>query len=187
MKESLFTILITVISFLALLPLTSALEFTMDAPESVTENMPFEVTINFESSDTYDVKIFVHLEDKNNYISQVNDGGTWRSPRTYMKETFPSQQTYEVKILDFMGEAELCARLRKTGASSFSEVCQPINVGELVSKDISEEEIESEEVNKEPSVKEESNTYADPLRMRIVYAFMVFCAAVVCLVWFRKL
>jgi hypothetical protein len=116
----------------------------MDAPESVTENMPFEVTINFESSDTYDVKIFVHLEDKNNYISQVNDGGTWRSPRTYMKETFPSQQTYEVKILDFMGEAELCARLRKTGASSFSEVCQPINVGELVSKDISEEEIESE-------------------------------------------
>jgi hypothetical protein len=183
----LFTILITAISFLLLLPSTSALDFTIDVPERVEEGASFEVTINLDASDNYDVKIFAHQGDKNSYISQMNEGGMWRSPRTYMKESFPAQQTYEIKIIDFVGEAEICARLRKTGASSFSEVCEPIYVEETT-QGKEEERVEViQDARIESPAKQDGKIYTNPMRMRIVYAFMGFCALVVGLVWFGKL
>ena len=170
-----------------IVPSVLALEFTIDASEIVQENTPFGVTLNVDSADSYDVKIFAHQGDKNSYVSQMNDGGAWRSPRTYMKEAFPSQETYEVKIVEFVGEAELCARLRKTGTSSFSEVCQPITVGESVEQVPEEPVIEEERVAGPQPREAESNVYTNPMRTRIVYAFMAFCAAVIGLLWLGKL
>ncbi len=175
-----------VISFFALVPQVSALDFTIDAPDNVVEDVPFDVMINFDASESYDVKIFAHQGDKNSYISQVKDGEVWRSPRTYMKEAFPAQQMYEINILDFAGEADLCVRLRKTGASSFSELCQPINVGETIREEI-EEEFMNEEIKIDSPVKQENKMHVNPLRTRIVYAFMIFCAVVIGLLWFEKL
>lgn len=108
--------------------LVSALNFTINSPADVLTNQEFEVRIVGESSEGYDVKIFVYEEEKNNYVSEIYDGSAWKSPHRYLLNVFPSQTTYTIRVPSFIGETELCARLRRNGQDRYDEQCVRIEV-----------------------------------------------------------
>jgi hypothetical protein len=112
--------------------LSSAVEFDFTHPDSVQIDDQFDVTINFDTQDTFDVKVFVHKSttDKaasEDYISEIDDGG-WRSSWTYIKEAFPEEKSFQVKVISDPGERKICVRLRKTGTDSTSLKCDSITV-----------------------------------------------------------
>lgn len=141
-----------------------ALEITLDSPQEVELEKDFSATISAETEENHDVKVFVHNSqdakiDRSEYISEIyNDG--WQDSYLYIKESFPSQTEYKVKVFKGPGEREICARLRKSGTSAFSTQCEEIRVlGE--EKEVSEKEEEEKEKEDEPEkrvIKKVSNS-----------------------------
>ena len=214
LRASLFIILITAISCSFFAPRVSALEFTIDADNQVSVGEDFEVYIQTTSSEEYDVKIFVYRDDKNSYVSQIYRDGKWISPRLYLKGSFPSEEKYRLRVVNFTGTSELCVRLRKAGLGSYKEVCRAIivvgaadkinekpitdKVGENADAEISEKSNNSQAGLKRekiilgssknlPEESKSDNVYTDPVRKRIVYAFIFFSVAVIVLMWFKKI
>ena len=210
LKVNLFIILLTVISFL-FVPSVLAADFNVDAPEEVRLGESFEVSIESTSPESYDVKIFVYRDEKNSYVSQIYYEGVWKSPRLYLKEVFPEEKRYSVRVVNFTGTSEVCVRLRKVRASSYDEVCRSINVIyeedrlekqnlQDIEADIQDSEKLStgatESAKRErivlrtkeiPAGKEEGDSYYDTTRAYVAYAFVFFCVAIVALIWFKKL
>nr|AQS33457.1 hypothetical protein [uncultured archaeon] len=129
--------------------LTSALEISINSPLEVDLNEEFTVSINADSSETHDVKIFIHSSDdekieQNEYISEIYSDG-WKNPYYYLKESFPEKKEYKIKATSSPAK-EICARLRKTGTSSFSTQCQSIKV---LKSETEEETEDAEEDNEE--------------------------------------
>jgi hypothetical protein len=110
---------VTVISILVLvlIPLVSALDFTLDSPQSADLNESFSVNIAATTSDIYDVKIFVQDNSTKSTISEIYDGA-WRNPFKYILSIFPAKSEFLVRIISYSSNAELCVRLRKTGTTS---------------------------------------------------------------------
>ncbi len=134
--------------FFLFLQLSSALDFSFDAPDSVQIDESFDVTINSESQDVVDVKIFVHKSEsdkvvKSDYISEVNNDG-WKDSWYYIKEAFPKVKTFQVKVLTDAGDRKICVRLRKAGTDSTSIKCESISVSLSERKKQSEEEKQTE-------------------------------------------
>ena len=140
---------------LALIPLSSAIEFTLTYPGEVILDEPFSVTINSDSQETHDAKIFVNSDVKTD--SEIYDGKEWQSPHYYLKEVFPGQKEF-LLISHFLGTTQICARLRKAGGNSFVEKCGEIRIVEGDSQEQGEEEEEDEQEDEEESEpNEESN------------------------------
>jgi len=112
-------------SFLLLASFSSALEFQFNSPSEVSQNETFYTSIIASTSDSYDVKIFVYDDSKE--YSEIYDGTEWKNPYYYLKSVFPQMYNYSI-ISHYTGDANICARLRKTGGSSYTEVCNPIKV-----------------------------------------------------------
>ena len=128
-------IIIMVISILFLiLPLTSAIEFELISPESANAEESFSVSISSSSSEIHDVKIFVQDSAKK-IISQIQDNDEWKSPRLYLKSAFPEDKEFKIRVVSSSGNYEICARLRKTGKTTFSEKCRPISINPSVNPD----------------------------------------------------
>ena len=107
----------------------SGLEFTFDSPEEAGVDEEFNVVINADpAGEIYDVKVFVYQETKSNIISEVFFDGEWKNPWFYLQGVFPVTNVYNNKVLENVGETEICVRLRKAGAGGFDEVCKDINV-----------------------------------------------------------
>ena len=142
----------TAISILLLLvlPLASALEFTFNSPESAALNATFSVSISASSSDSHDVKIFVLDKSTARIISEVYSDG-WKNPYYYLKSAFPGKSNFDVRITSSSSNAEICARMRKSGASAYSEKCNTIAVG---SSDSSADTNEVQESSDEEEVEE---------------------------------
>ncbi len=102
----------------------AGINFTFNYPSEINVNEGFEVEILAEANDTLDVKIFVH-DDKKEF-SEIFDGTDWKSSFNFLIGVFPSQTIFKVRS-HFIGETEICVKLRKTGESSDS-VCLPIEV-----------------------------------------------------------
>lgn len=124
----------TVIS-LFLLNHSIALELSINSPDTVEIDKDFLVGINLDSSENYDVKIFVHNSPDNTvtrdeYISQIYnlEKNSYQSSWNYLLSSFPSKKEYKIKILDFVGERQICARLRKTGTDTSISKCNSILV-----------------------------------------------------------
>jgi hypothetical protein len=133
------------------LPLCSALNIQLNSPEEVTMDEEFSVTISADTTEIHDVKVFVHNSeddkiDRNEYISEIHDG-EWKDSYLYIKGSFPEDNEYKIKILESPGEREICARLRKTGTSSFSTQCNKIKI--LSSKNSEEENNKDDEKKSE--------------------------------------
>jgi len=117
-------IILTAISFSA--SLVFAIEFSFSSPSSIAFNTSFSTSLSAETSDVYDVKIFVE-ESNTTTISEIYDGASWKNPFYYLKEKFPSQKEYLIRVVkNSQNPMQICARLRKTNSSSFSEKCNPI-------------------------------------------------------------
>lgn len=148
LKATLFFIFLTVTS-----SLVSAQEISFDSPETVRINEPFEVSIEINSEETFDVKIFVHNSDDNSisrgeYISEIfNDD--WKDSWNYINEAYPEKKDFELRVTESPGERGICVRVRKTGAETTKLSCKEIEVLEAEPEDVEEE---SEENNPEPAV-----------------------------------
>lgn len=153
---------LTVISLLLLISTVSALDFQISSPSSANLNEQFTVSLTADTLEIYDVKIFVQDINKDLLSEIYNDG--WKSSFYYLKSVFPKQTKFEIKITKSSDKAEICARLRKSGKTSFDEKCNDIKIEfneELQSnltnnppeKEINnkKEEIEEDEAKKENS------------------------------------
>lgn len=124
-----------------------AIEFSLSAPDSVSAGEEFSVQLNTEAevSEDYDVKIFVYKSTKE-YSEIYNNG--WKSPFNYLLASFPEENEFKIRA-HYIGETELCARLRPSADKNakVSEQCIPITITET------EEEIEQEDDEEESQEK----------------------------------
>ncbi len=142
----------TVTSFVILLMFissASALVFDFDYPAQVQINESFSVSLSAETTNTYDVKIFISNND-DKIISQIYNEG-WKNPYYYVKAVFPEKSEFDVRVINYSSEATICARLRKTDSSSFSEECGSIEIAEEAEEP---EEQSGPEENNTPSEQE---------------------------------
>ena len=157
--------MLTVINFF--MSVTSALEISLDFPDSVNLNEEFTVTINADTSETHDVKIFVHSSpdakiESSEYISEIYNSN-WKNPWYYLKETFPDKKDYQIKVTKFSQTAEICVRLRKTGTNDFGAQCKPIiikesnQVNEQQEKSSTSSTKESADINNKDKITEQDN------------------------------
>jgi hypothetical protein len=145
------------------LPNVSSLEISLISPQEVKINEEFTVSISADSTENYDVKIFVHNSedekiDRDEYISEIYNEN-WKDSYNYIKSSFPEKTEYKIRVLESPGDKEICARLRKTGASTFSTQCNAINVlqSENSVEEDSNEEIEEDEVNDKEDEEDEED------------------------------
>jgi hypothetical protein len=160
-KMTLFTLKVMAISIIAflLLPLTTAaFGLTLDSPEEGLINEKFEVKIDADSSELFDVKIFVHDSEggvvtRDEYTSEIyNDG--WKDPWYYLLEAFPAKKQYTIIVPDKIGRQDICVKLRKTDApATIFKTCNEILVVSLEGK--SEEEEDEPVIEPEPEVFEQ--------------------------------
>ncbi len=145
------------ISFL--LPSVHAIEFTISLPDSVNQMEEFEVQIDSEAEETHDVKIFFK-QDSETLPSEIQTADGWKNAYYYVKSSFPAQKVYTVRLKESNDEAiELCARLRKTGQTSFSELCKAMEVeeGEINVEEMEESENSNEEESEEEQKEEKED------------------------------
>jgi len=145
---------LTVISLIFLISTVSALDFQLSSPSSANLDEQFKVSLNADTSETYDVKLFVQNQNKE-ILSEIYGDG-WKNSFYYLKSVFPQTSEFQVKITKFSENSELCARLRKSGKTSFDEKCAQISIN---NKEIEEtsapKEVESkQETSSKPDIKE---------------------------------
>lgn len=136
------------------------MDIPFDAPSEVETGESFTVAIRLDSSDIYDVKVFVHESDdekiaREEYTSEIEDDG-WKDPWFYLPEAFPENKEYEVRVPKVSGDQTLCVRLRKTGSDTASTACKEISVKESEDNEEDEEE-EKEENTKTASLEDPSD------------------------------
>lgn len=125
---------LTVISILFLLmPLASALAFEFNAPDSAAVDANFSTSISAAASESYDVKIFVQDNETKITLSEIYNGG-WKNPYYYLKAVFPDKTDFIIRVRNSSDNAVICARLRKTGGSSYKEECRNIEIIEANSQ-----------------------------------------------------
>lgn len=120
------------ISFL-IIPGVFALDFKLNSPEEVDVNESFSVTIDAQTSEIYDVKIFVEDSDEKLISEIYNDG--WKNPRYYIISAFPQQSKFDIRALS-AGNYPICARLRKTEKTNFDEQCNNITVNSVANNEV---------------------------------------------------
>jgi alpha-L-arabinofuranosidase len=122
---------------------------TLSSPASSIQGESFTITLDHNDSQTYDVKIVVQAGELSNLSKNVVEGKE-KSSFYYLKEAFPAQKEFTIKIVQVADDAELCVRLRLSGKSTFREACNP-----LVLTRASESETRKEETTKKTEKKEE--------------------------------
>ena len=131
-KESLFTMKFMVISLLIILiPLSSALNFDFSYPKEVSVNETFSVSIDLESTKTFDVKIFVHQVNnktiaRSDILSNTLNKGKWQSSWFYISSAFPETKDYQINVNSQADNSEICVQLRESNKSSFTKICKQI-------------------------------------------------------------
>jgi hypothetical protein len=128
------TILLILILMAISLPFSSSLKINFDSPSSVNINEEFTVSIDADSSDPHDVKVFVHKSsDKSiqgsEYISEILDTD-WSNPWFYIKEAFPDKTEFKIRVIESPGDRSICVRLRKTETETVSTECDSITIEE---------------------------------------------------------
>jgi len=140
-------------------PLVCAAEFQFDSPKEAELKTSFSVTLESDSTEISDVKIFIQDADSKT-ISETYTDGNWKSSYYYLKSIFPEKKEFEIQALK-SGSFDICARLRSAGKSSFSEKCNPITISEGTNSKTEDTTTEKEDTssttnkNKEVSTNEE--------------------------------
>ena len=132
MKHTAISI-IFIFAIVFLISPSSSLEFQLISPSSSNVNTSFSVSISSSVPDTYDVKIFVHDDSKE--FCEIYYDGKWNNPYYYLKGVFPQTKEYKLRAY-YSGATKICARLRKTNSSSFTEVCNPITINPLTNQTV---------------------------------------------------
>ncbi|MGV8142906.1 MAG: hypothetical protein ACP5NS_04735 [Candidatus Pacearchaeota archaeon] len=125
--------------------ISSALNFTIQSPTEISIGEEFEVKINSDSQENYDVKIFAYSGSKSNYISQIYKENQWKSPHFYLMEAYPTTNNFKIKLINNTDDSEICVRMRLHGATQYEEICQEIET--TLEENFVEEESEEDEIN----------------------------------------
>lgn len=129
---------ITAISFFFLLFLAfpvSALEIEVESPSNVSINEEFNVIINSEEQESYDVKIFIHTAAEGEKITRgkiVSSiyGSEWQSSWNYILASYPEKKNYLVKAHQ-AGSWQICVQFRRPEANTYIvKECKPIFVSD---------------------------------------------------------
>lgn len=126
-----------------LIPPVFSQEFEFSAPATALLNESFTVVLSSNTSETYDVKIFIQDKDKK-ILSQIYDDG-WKNPHFYLKSAFPEKKEFDVRGVSSLGEQELCARLRIPEKTSFKEKCMLFTLLPSLAHARSEEKLPAKE------------------------------------------
>ena len=114
------------------IPIASSIDFTIDSPSSVEKDNEFNVEISSGETAEHDVKIFIYKDTKE--FSEISIDDSWKSTHNYILSAFPSQKLFKL-ISHYAGNTKVCARLRESGKSAFSEVCKDIEVKDASQKE----------------------------------------------------
>jgi hypothetical protein len=107
-----------------------ALTLSLNAPEQAYVQVNYSVALQVgeaEPSQTYDVKLMMKEEGREN-LSSILVGEEWKSTFYYLKGVYPSTMLFTLLPRQASEQAHLCARIRKTGAKSFIEYCQVLQI-----------------------------------------------------------
>ena len=114
-----------------------ALELLLNSPNKVEVNEEFQVSIDLDSQDLYDIKVFAHNSQdegvsRDEYISEIfnTEKDDWQSSWNYLSRSFPNEDKYKFKILKSPGERQICVRVRKSGADASISKCNSIIVAD---------------------------------------------------------
>ncbi len=126
-----FTAISLIVSIL-FISSVSAFIFDIESPESVNVGQSFIVSIDYDTTQIYDVKIFIN-DSGDNIISDIYNGDEWRSSYYYIKASYPERKDYDIIVpivanKDLSGTYDICARLRRTNQTGFSDSCSKITV-----------------------------------------------------------
>lgn len=145
---------------------SSAIDFTMISPDEVLEGGEFDVTINADTTDTYDIKIFVTNEagkyGRANIVSEIYFDGQWKDPWFYLPGVFPQHTSFQNRVLNFSGETEICGQLRLNGQSTYTRVCNPLTVnGNSGSSNSNNENTNNQNSNEDEEGDEDNSSSLD--------------------------
>ncbi len=181
---------VTVISFFILffLPIVSGIEISFISPESVYVNETFTVSIDSNSQELRDVKIFI-LDSNKKIISEIYNG-SWENPFYYIKDSFPEKKVYEIKIFKEETNANICLRLRAS-RSSFDEKCNKI----LIKMKEAEEPQADAEIKNNTNIPSKINTERTnklttsrgKLQSSLIYIFLSFLFTVILIILIRRI
>ncbi|MBX4211883.1 hypothetical protein KW787_00295 [Candidatus Pacearchaeota archaeon] len=104
-----------------LIPIASAINYTLNY-STIYQHDDSKIKIESDDLDTHDVKIFI--EDGGVTVSEIYDE-KWQAPFHYIIGAYPETKEFTIRT-NYSGSANLCARLRRSGKTSYSEVCYPI-------------------------------------------------------------
>ena len=138
-----------IITLTAISQLSSALTISLDSPGSAGIEEEFSVSYEADSSETFDVKIFVHSSEdtsiqRSEYISEIYDSD-WKDSWYYIKEAFPERKEFMMRALNSPGDRSICVRLRKTGTDVVHTECTTIEILEQSQTQTMEQHEEDDE------------------------------------------
>lgn len=139
-KAKLCIQILTAISLLLIFPFVSAspsFNVTLNSPAEVQAENEFIVSVdalNYDSSLTYDVKIYVNestTSDRNQSEIYDSSKSSWQTSFNYLIGVFPGNNQFKIKS-HYIGKTIICFQLRQTGTSydSKNKVCNAIIVDE---------------------------------------------------------
>src|SRR3989344_6559290 len=162
-KAKLLIIILMVISALFILNSAGAQELDFSFPGDITQNQDFKVLINFETEETYDVKIFAHNSEdgkvsRGEYISEIFNpvSDKWQDSWNYLSSLFPEEKEYSLKISESNAK-EICVRLRKSGTDSTILKCAYISVNAESLDQNEDNEDEQQEDDEENQISDEED------------------------------
>ncbi len=154
--------LLLVLTCIILISCVSATNFTFEYPKTIYSEKSFEVTIDMETDETWDIKIWVNQPIKEYSMIYDINKESWKSSRNFVIQIFPQQKTFLVKSLNFIGETEICVKLRPDPDSTpLTEKCKDIIVEESIDEDEEPEDEEEEETSEEENYEEEEEEEED--------------------------
>ena len=123
--------MVTSLILISLLPSVLALNVTINSPQ--TANSEFDVSLSPISAEIYDIKIYIKASS--DVKSEIFYKNSWKSSFYFLKSAFPNQTTFSIRVLNFTGSGEVCAKLRKPGKTQSTEFCNPIFISLLEQPD----------------------------------------------------
>ena len=141
-----------------LTPIVVSLNFTLNSPEKVQQNQEFTVSIQSDTAETNDIKIYVEDPSASpKTISEIQNIDEWQNSYFYLKQIFPQQTEFKLKVKK-QGDWQICARLRAKSPSQ--PVCNTISViqsenvgGQEEAEKVEKTKKEDKQKNKDQEVK----------------------------------
>jgi len=154
-------ILACFLTFMAMPSLCSSLSVSLSSPSEVEFNNPFSVEVSADTSDIYDVKIYV--KNSSDSILSDTEGESWKSSIYYVNDAFPSKTEFNIRVEKFSEDAQICVKLRlsskRSSSSPTPERCNPLAIIEAQDSEPEEQEQQEEEVSSDAdSVQQDSSS-----------------------------